>query len=128
MSSKFERGLETRRAVLGAAYVDASINSIDDFTRDFQKLVTEYCWDEIWNRPGLTRETRSMINLVILVALNRPHELRLHVRGALNNGVSRDTIRELFMQSAIYCGIPAAVDAFRTAREVFAEVDRQGAG
>jgi 4-carboxymuconolactone decarboxylase len=128
MSSKFERGLETRRAVLGAAYVDASINSIDDFTRDFQKLVTEYCWDEIWNRPGLTRETRSMINLAMLIALNRPHELRLHVRGALNNGVSRDTIRELFMQSAIYCGIPAAVDAFRTAREVFSEVDRQGAG
>ena len=126
MSSKFENGLATRRAVLGSAYVDASLNGADDFTQDLQKLVTEYCWDEIWNRPGLPRETRSIINLSMLTALNRPHELKLHVRGAINNGVSRDTIKELLLQSAIYCGVPAAIDAFRVAREVFKEIDAPG--
>ena len=125
MSDRFEKGLATRRAVLGAAYVDAALSAADDFTHDLQRLVTEYCWNEIWNRPGLPRETRSIINLSMLTALNRPHELRLHVRGAINNGVSRDTIKELFLQSAIYCGVPAAIDAFRVAREVFVEIDAE---
>jgi 4-carboxymuconolactone decarboxylase len=118
---KFERGLATRREVLGAAYVDAAIANASDFTRDLQKLVTEYCWDEVWNRPGLDRRTRSIVNVGMLVALNRPHELRLHLRGALNNGVSPDTIKEILLQSAIYCGVPAAIDAFRIARDVVEE-------
>jgi 4-carboxymuconolactone decarboxylase len=87
-----------------------------------QEFVTEYCWGEIWNRPGLDRRTRSFINLAMLTALNRPHELRLHVRGALNNGISKDEIREVFMQAAIYCGVPASIGSFRVAREVFAEM------
>ncbi len=115
----FERGLATRRAVLGSDYVDKSIAGADDFNRPMQELVTQYCWDEIWNRPGLDRRTRSLLNLAMLTALNRPHELKLHVRGALNNGVTREEIREVFLQAAIYCGVPAAIDSFRTAREVF---------
>jgi 4-carboxymuconolactone decarboxylase len=91
--------------------------------RDLQALVTEYCWGEIWNRPGLDRRTRSFLNLAMLAALNRPHELKLHVRGALKNGLTRDEIKEAFLQAAIYCGVPAAIDSFRTAREVFKEVD-----
>ena len=118
-NERFERGLATRRAVLGRDYVDAAIASADDFNRPMQELVTEYCWDEIWNRPGLDRRTRSLLNLAMLTALNRPHELKLHVRGALNNGVTKDEMREVFLQAAIYCGVPAAIDAFRVAREVF---------
>jgi 4-carboxymuconolactone decarboxylase len=117
--NSFERGLATRRAVLGSDYVDRSIATADDFNRPMQELVTQYCWDEIWNRPGLDRRTRSLLNLAMLTALNRPHELKLHVRGALNNGVTREEIREVFLQAAIYCGVPAAIDSFRTAREVF---------
>lgn len=119
----FERGLEIRRAVLGADYVDRSIASADAFTEDLQRLVTTYCWGEVWGRPGLDRKTRSMLNLAMITALNRPHELKLHVRGALNNGLTREDIREVFLQTAIYCGAPAAIDAFRTAREVFDESD-----
>ena len=118
----FDQGLKTRREVLGADYVDNSIRNADDFNLPMQELVTEYCWNEIWNRPGLDRKTRSTINLAMLVALNRPHELKLHVRGAINNGLSKDEMREIFLQSAIYCGVPAAIDAFRTAREVFKEM------
>lgn len=117
----FERGLETRREVLGAAYVDASIRNADDFNRPMQELVTQYCWGDIWNRPGLDRRTRSFLNLAMLTALNRPHELKLHVRGAINNGLTQDEIREVFLQAAIYCGVPAAIDSFRVAREVFNE-------
>jgi 4-carboxymuconolactone decarboxylase len=123
MTERFDKGLEARRAVLGAAYVDQSIANADDFSRPFQELVTEYCWGEIWTRPGLDRKTRSMLNLAMLTALNRPHEVRLHLEGALNNGVSRDEIREVLLQAAIYCGIPAALDSFKLAREVFKEVD-----
>jgi 4-carboxymuconolactone decarboxylase len=119
----FDKGLKMRRAVLGAEYVDKSIASADDFNMPMQELVTTYCWGEIWNRPGLPPKTRSLLNLAMLTALNRPHELKLHVRGALNNGVSREEIMEVFLQTAIYCGVPAAIDAFRNAREVFAEVD-----
>jgi len=117
----FEQGLETRRAVLGSDYVDAAIAGADDFNRPLQELVTQYCWGDVWNRPGLDRKTRSLLNLAMLTALNRPHELKLHLRGALTNGASKDEIREVLLQTAIYCGVPAAVDSFRTAREVFKE-------
>ncbi len=121
-SDKFEAGLKTRKAVLGDAYVDASIAAADDFTWPLQELVTEYCWDSIWNREGLPKQTRSLINLAMITALNRPHELKLHIRGAFNNGCNQDEIREVLLQSAIYCGVPASIDAFRTAREVISEM------
>lgn len=117
----YETGLEIRKSVLGADYVETSLRNADDFNRPFQELVTEYCWGAIWGREGLPRKTRSLINLAMIGALNRPHELRMHVAGALRNGVTKDEIREVFMQLAIYAGVPAAVDAFRIAREVFAE-------
>ena len=117
--SLFEQGLKTRREVLGAEHVDAAIQSADDFNRPMQELVTEYCWGEVWNRPGLDRRTRSLLNLALLTALNRPHELKLHVKGAIRNGVTKDEIREVFLHTAIYCGVPAAIDSFRNAREVF---------
>lgn len=119
----FDKGLAIRRAVLGPEYVDKAIASADDFTRPLQELVTQYCWGEVWGRPELDRKTRSIINLAMISALNRPHELKLHVRGALRNGLSRETIREVLLQVAIYCGVPAAVDGFRVAREAFAEED-----
>ncbi|MDQ0218654.1 4-carboxymuconolactone decarboxylase [Peribacillus cavernae] len=115
---QFEAGLEVRRDVLGADYVNKSIENADDFTRDLQQLVTEYCWGEIWTREGISRKTRSIINLAMLSALNRPHELKLHVRGALRNGVTKDEIKEILLQSAIYCGVPAAIDGFRVAQEI----------
>ena len=118
----FEKGLSIRRAVLGADFVDNAINGADDFSRPLQELVTEYCWGEVWGRPGLDRKTRSMLNLAMLAALNRPHEIKLHVRGALTNGLTKDDIKEIFLQVAIYCGVPAAVDSFRIAREVFKEM------
>lgn len=118
----FEKGLKTRREVLGAEYVDQSIRNADTFNLPLQELVTEYCWNEIWNRPGLDRKTRSIVNLAMLTALNRPHELKLHVKGAINNGLSKDEIAEIFLQSAIYCGVPAAIDSFRTAKDVFKEM------
>ena len=122
VSERFERGLKTRREVLGGAYVDASIDKATEFNWPMQELVTEYCWDEIWNRPGLDRKSRSILNLGMISALNRPHELKLHVRGAINNGLSKDQIREVFMQVSIYCGVPAAIDGFRIAQEVFDEM------
>ena len=118
----FEKGLKTRREVLGAEYVDQAIRNADDFNLPLQELVTEYCWNEIWNRPGLDRKTRSIVNLAMLTALNRPHELKLHVKGAMNNGLSKDEIAEIFLQSAIYCGVPAAIDSFRTAKDAFKEM------
>lgn len=118
----FDKGLKVRREVLGADYVDAAIRNADDFTMEMQQHVTQYCWGDIWNRPGLDRRTRSFLNLGMITALNRPHELKLHVRGAINNGLTKDEIKEVFLQSAIYCGVPAAIDAFRTAREVFNEM------
>ena len=119
---KFERGLETRRAVLGDAYVDRSLAAADDFTWPAQKLATEYCWDEIWNRPGLDRRSRSLLNLGMLCALNRSHELKAHIRGSLNNGVTMDELREVFLQVTVYCGMPAGLESFRLAKEVFAEM------
>jgi len=119
----YDEGLAVRRAVLGAEYVDKSIRSADEFTKPMQDMVTEYCWGAVWTRPELDRRTRSFLNLAMLTALNRPHEIKLHVLGALNNGLTRVEIREVFLQSAIYCGVPAALDAMRVAKEVFAEVD-----
>ena len=118
----FEKGLKTRREVLGSEYVDNAIKNAGEFNMPMQELVTEYCWNNIWNRPGLDRRSRSMINLSMLTALNRPHELKLHLKGAINNGLTKDEIREILMQTAIYCGVPAAIDSFRCAKEVFAEM------
>lgn len=118
----FEKGLSTRREVLGSEYVDASIKNADEFTLELQQLVTQYCWGDVWNRPGLDRKTRSFLNLAMLSALNRPHEIKLHIRGAINNGVSKEEIKETFLQVAIYCGVPAALDSFRSAKEVFKEM------
>ncbi len=114
-------GLKTRREVLGAGYVDKAMAAVDDFNREFAELLNTYCWNDIWNRPGLPRQTRSMLNLAMLSALGRSHELKLHVNGALNNGLTKEQIREVFLQVAIYCGVPAAVESFRCAKEVFKE-------
>lgn len=122
---RFERGLEVRKKVLGEEYVNESLARATDFSRPMQEFVTEYCWGEIWTRPGLDRKTRSMLNLAMLTALNRPHEIKLHVRGALNNGVTKEEIREVFLQTAVYCGVPAAIDSFRIAQEVFAEEEKR---
>ena len=119
----FEKGLAIRKAVVGAEYVEKSMASADDFNRPLQELVTEYCWGAVWGREDLPRKTRSMLNLAMISVLNRPHELKLHVAGALRNGVSKDEIREVFLQVAIYAGVPAAIDSFRIAREAFAEAD-----
>jgi 4-carboxymuconolactone decarboxylase len=116
----YDAGLVTRRRVLGDAYVDASLASATDFSRDIQ-----YCWGDLWNRPGLSLQERSLINLSMIIALNRSTEFRAHVRGAVNNGVSREKIKEVLMQSAFYCGGPAALDAFRNAAEVFEAMDAE---
>jgi len=121
----FDRGLEIRKSVLGADYVEKLLKAADDFNMPLQELVTEYCWGAVWGRDGLPHKVRSMLNLAMISALNRPHELKLHVRGALRNGVSKDEIREVFLQVAIYCGVPCAIDSFRIAREVFAEGDAE---
>jgi 4-carboxymuconolactone decarboxylase len=119
----YQRGLEIRSAVLGEAYVNKALAEADDFTEPLQDLVTEYCWGAVWGRDDLSRKTRSMLNLAMISVLNRPNELRLHVKAALTNGVTRDEIREIFLQVAIYAGVPAAVDSFRIAHEAFADSD-----
>jgi 4-carboxymuconolactone decarboxylase len=123
---KYEQGLKVRRAVLGDAHVDRSLANRGAFSEPFQDLLTRYAWGEIWSRPGLSRQTRSMLTLAMMVALNRPDELRLHLRAAVTNGVSREEIQEVLLQSAIYCGVPAANSAFHAAEEVFAELDAPG--
>ena len=125
-SELFDKGLEVRRAVLGSEYVDNSLKNADEFSRPLQELVTEYCWGAVWTREGLPRKVRSMLNLAMLATLNRPHELKLHIRGALRNGVTPDEIREVLLQVGIYVGVPAAVDSFRIAREVLAEEAPKG--
>jgi 4-carboxymuconolactone decarboxylase len=120
----YRRGLEIRSAVLGAAYVNEALAKADDFTKPLQDLLTEYCWGAVWGRDGLPLKTRSMLNLAMISVLNRPNELRTHIKAALTNGVGRDEIREIFLQVAIYAGVPAAVDSFRIAGEAFAEVDQ----
>lgn len=116
--SSYERGMEVRRAVLGDAHVDRAEAGRTEFTRDFQDFLTRYAWGEVWTRPGLDRRTRSCITVAMLVALNRSEELVLHLRGALNNGVTADELREVLLQAAVYCGVPAANTAFRIANEV----------
>lgn len=123
----FDKGLGIRRSVLGAEYVDKSIQGVSDLTVDMQELVTQYCWGEIWGRPGLDRRTRSFLNLAMITALNRPHELKLHIRGAINNGLTRDEVKEVFLQTGIYCGVPAMIDSMRCAKEVFDQLDAEAA-
>lgn len=120
----YQRGLQIRSAVLGEAYVNKALAEADDFTKPLQDLVTEYCWGAVWGRDELDRKTRSMLNLAMISVLNRPNELRTHIKAALTNGVTRDEIREVFLQVAIYAGVPAAVDSFRVAREAFDERDQ----
>ena len=122
-NEKFERGLKLRKQVLGAEYVEKSMASADSFSMPMQELSTEYCWGHVWTRPGLALRDRSLINIAMISALNRPHELKLHVKAALNNGLSREEIREVILQVAVYCGVPAGIDSTRIAREAFAEVD-----
>ena len=117
----YDEGMKMRKAVLGATYVDTSMASADDFMMSFQDITTEYAWGYVLTRPGLSRKTRSMLNLAMLAALNRGPEFKLHVNGALNNGLTKEEIKEVFLQVAIYCGIPASLDAFKTARDVFKE-------
>jgi len=119
----FNRGLALRREVLGKDYIDSAMAAADDFSLPMQQLSTEYCWGTIWSRPGLSRRDRSLLNLGMLCALNRPHELKLHVKAALRNGLNREEIREALLQVAIYCGIPAGIDGVRLAREAFTEFD-----
>ena len=114
----FEKGLKLRREVLGADYVDGSLAKADDFMMAFQRITTEWCWGYAWNRPGLEKKTRSMLNLAMLTALNRPAEIKLHVKGALNNGVTVEEIKEILLHATVYCGIPAGLDAFKAAHEV----------
>lgn len=120
---KYDQGMKIRRAVLGDAHVDTSLQNRTPFNEVFQDLITRYAWGEIWSRPGLSRQTRSMLTLAMMVALNRPDEFRMHVRAALTNGVSREEIQEVLLQTAVYCGVPAANSAFHLAEEVFAAVD-----
>jgi len=123
----WDKGLEIRREVVGDDYVDRSLAAMDDFNQPLQEYVTRYAWGDVWRRPGLDRRSRSILNIGMLTALNRPHELKLHLRGAIRNGLTREEIRECLLQTAVYCGAPAALDAFRTAREVFAEMDAETA-
>lgn len=119
----YDQGLKVRRAVVGDAYVDASLKNADDFSMPMQELVTQYCWGDVWSRPGLDRKGRSLLNLGMIAALNRPEELATHVRGAINNGLTKEEIREAFLQVAIYCGMPAGLGAFKTARQVFKDMN-----
>ena len=127
MDDLFEEGLRVRKEVLGSAYVDKSLAGADDFMMAFQEHVTKYCWGAIWNREGLDRRTRSIINLAMLSSLNRGSELRLHLRGALNNGVTPDEIKEIFLQVAVYAGVPAGLESFKIAREVIEEMSGDAA-
>lgn len=119
----YDKGISMRRRVLGDAHVERSMGGTSEFARPVQDLVTEYCWGAVWSRDGLDLRTRSLLNLVMLTALNRMHELGVHVRGAVNNGCSRDQIREALLQTAVYCGAPAALESFRVAERVLAEID-----
>ena len=123
-SEMFQKGIAKRRKVLGNEYVDKALASADEFGADLQKLITEYAWGEVWNKESLTDKERSMVNLGMIAALNRPHELKLHIKGALNNGLTKDQIRDIFLQVTVYCGAPAGIDSMRLAREAFAEIDK----
>jgi 4-carboxymuconolactone decarboxylase len=123
---RHDQGMAARRAVLGDAHVDRAVNNTNEFTREFQDLITRYAWGEVWTRPGLPRHTRSLLTIAMLIALNRADELRMHIRGAFRNGVTREEIKEVLLQAAIYCGVPAANSAFHAAEEVFAAMDGKG--
>jgi 4-carboxymuconolactone decarboxylase len=125
---RFDEGLKLRKQVLGADYVERAMAGADEFSTPMQELSTEYCWGYVWTRPGLKLRDRSLINIAMISALNRPHELKLHVKAALNNGVTREEIREVLLQVAVYCGVPAGVDSVRIAREALAEVDQAKQG
>lgn len=125
-SSQFDAGLRVRREVLGEAHVNRSLSQVSDFARPAQQLVTEYCWGEVWTRPGLERGTRSLLNIVMLTAMNRMHELGVHVRGAINNGCTPDEIMEALLQTMVYCGAPAALESFRVAERVLSEINDEG--
>jgi 4-carboxymuconolactone decarboxylase len=120
---RYDKGMTVRRAVLGDAHVDRARSRISPFNSEFQELITRYAWGEIWTRPGLPRHTRSLLTLAMMVALNRPDEFKLHVRAAFANGVTRDDIKEVLLQAAIYCGVPAANSSFHMAEEVFAQME-----
>ncbi len=122
---RFDAGMRVRREVLGDAHVNRSVARLNAFNTEFQDLITRYAWGEVWTRPGLERRTRSMITLAMMVALNRTEEFRLHVRAAVNNGLGRDEIKEVLLQAAIYCGVPATNAAFRAAEEVFAAMEKE---
>jgi len=121
--SLFEKGLKVRKEVLGEDYVNKSIAGADEFTRTMAEWSTEFCWGALWTRPGVDRRTRSIVNLSMIAAINRPHELKLHVKAALKNGLTKDEIKEIFLQVAVYCGVPAGIDSFRIAKEAFKEMD-----
>ena len=123
-AERLAKGMEVRRGVLGDAHVDRSLAKVNDFNGDFQDFITRYAWGEVWSRPGLSRHTRSLLTLVLMVALNRGDEFKMHVRAAFNNGVTRDEIKELLRHAALYAGLPAANTAYHLAEEVFAELDR----
>ena len=121
--SLFEKGLAVRKEVLGASYVEKSIAGADDFTRTMAEWSTAYCWGALWTRPGFDRRSRSIVNLSMIAALNRPHELKLHVKAAIKNGLTIDEIKEIFLQVAVYAGVPAGIDSFRIAREALKEME-----
>jgi 4-carboxymuconolactone decarboxylase len=121
---RLDGGMKIRREVLGADYVDRGMAAADDFMMAMQDLTTRYCWGDIWSRPGLSKKQRSIINLAMISALNRPHELKVHVKGALTNGVTKDEIKEILLQVAVYAGIPAGMDSFRVANETFKELGK----
>jgi len=114
----FEKGLKIRKEVLGSEYVEKSLANADDFTSPMQRLVSEYCWGAVWGREELPKKTRSMLNIAMLAVLNRPNEFKLHIRGALRNGVTKEEIREILLQVSIYAGVPAAIDSFKNAKEI----------
>ena len=120
---RYEAGMKVRREVLGDAHVDRTLQNRNAFNDEFQDLITRYAWGDIWTRPGLPRRTRSLVTLALMIALNRGDELRMHVRAAANNGVTRDEIKEVLLQCAVYCGVPAANSAFHIAQDVFSELD-----
>ena len=127
-ATRFDNGLAVRKEVLGAAHVERSMAQVSEFSRPVQELVTEYCWGAVWTRPGLDRCTRSLLNLVMLTALNRGHELAVHVKGAITNGVTESEIQEALLQAAIYVGVPAALESFRIAEKALGEIRPESAG
>lgn len=126
MSENYKKGEAMRRAVLGDAHVDRSLANADEFSKPLVDMITEFAWGQVWTRPGIDKKTRSFMNLAMLAALNRPRELKIHIRGAVNNGLTRDEIREALLHVLPYCGAPAALDSFHVAKEVFAEIDAEG--